>query len=220
MPTPRPSDATSEPAAHDVLVLVPVKAFDAAKERLAGVLGPGDRARLARELATGVVRAAAPHDVTVVCDDDDVAEWARSLGASVSWQPGAGLNRAIGSAYRDAGADGRSRVVVVHGDLAYPEPLSTLLDESAADADEVVLVADRRRDGTNVLSVPTGHDLTFRYGAGSYDAHVAEAVRLGLAVVAHVDDRLAWDVDVPGDLTPPPELGPWPATVGPRSGGA
>ena len=55
------------------VVLVPVKAFAAAKGRLAGVLdGPG-RAALARSMAEVVVAAAAPLPVVVVCDDDDVA---------------------------------------------------------------------------------------------------------------------------------------------------
>ncbi|MFZ4670277.1 MAG: 2-phospho-L-lactate guanylyltransferase [Microthrixaceae bacterium] len=220
MPTPRTSDAAPAATTGDVLVLVPVKAFAVAKVRLADVLDPDERARLARELAAGVLRAAAPHAVAVVCDDEDVAAWARSLGASVSWQPGAGLNRAIGAAYRDAGAAGRRRVVVVHGDLAFPAPLSEFVTRSAGGPDDVVLVADRRRDGTNVLSVPTGHELRFRYGAGSFDAHRAEADGLGLSVRVHDDDHLAWDVDVPGDLTPPPELGLWPSSLPPRSAGA
>jgi 2-phospho-L-lactate guanylyltransferase len=219
MATPRSPHAASAPATNAVLVLVPVKAFGAAKERLAQVLDPHERARLARDLAAGVVRAAAPHDVSVVCDDEAVADWARSLGASISWRPGDGLNAAIGAAYRDAGEAGRHRVVIVHGDLAFPEPLSQLVERPARTADEVVVVPDRRRDGTNVLSVPTGHDVRFRYGAGSFAAHRAEAERLGLAVRVHDDERLSWDVDVPGDLTPPSAWGAWPSGVGPRSVG-
>ena len=165
------------------------------------------------------MRAAAPHDVAVVCDDDDVADWARSLGAAVSWQPGTGLNGALGSAYRDAGASGWRHITVVHGDLAFPASLSRLVTDSAASPGEMLLVADRRRDGTNVMCAPTGHDLVFRYGAGSFAAHRAEAERLGLTAREHGDDHLAWDVDVPDDLTPPPALGPWPSTVGPRSVG-
>jgi len=58
-----------------VAVLIPVKAFGAAKGRLAEVLDGQARADLARSMATIVVAAAAPLPVTVVCDDDDVDAW-------------------------------------------------------------------------------------------------------------------------------------------------
>ena len=67
-------------------------------------------------------------------------------------------------------------------------------------ARQVVLVPDRRRDGTNVLSIPTGAGFTFKYGPGSFGRHRAEAARCGLAVVVLELDDLAWDVDEPGDL--------------------
>jgi 2-phospho-L-lactate guanylyltransferase len=66
---------------------------------------------------------------------------------------------------------------------------------------EVVLVPDRRRDGTNVLSIPIGTDFTFRYGPGSFERHREEAARCGLAVVVLELDDLTWDVDEPGDLS-------------------
>ena len=76
-------------------VLVPVKGFGAAKRRLAGVLGPTERAELARRMAERVVAAAAPLPVHVVCDDDEVADWAERAGTQVLWRPGHGLNGAI-----------------------------------------------------------------------------------------------------------------------------
>ena len=44
--------------------------------RLAPVLGPKARAALAREMAEHVLKAARPLPVVVVCDDEEVAEWA------------------------------------------------------------------------------------------------------------------------------------------------
>nr|MDP9021066.1 2-phospho-L-lactate guanylyltransferase [Actinomycetota bacterium] len=72
----------------DAAVLVPVKAFARAKLRLAPALDGPARESLARAMAARVVAAAAPLPVTVVCDDDDVAAWARTNGASVVWAPG------------------------------------------------------------------------------------------------------------------------------------
>jgi 2-phospho-L-lactate guanylyltransferase len=57
-------------------VVVPVKAFDSAKRRLAPAVGPEARAHLARSMAEAVIRAAAPLPVVVVCDDPEVRTWA------------------------------------------------------------------------------------------------------------------------------------------------
>ena len=64
----------------------------------------------------------------------------------------------------------------------------------------LVIVPDRRRDGSNVLCVPTACGFRFAYGPGSFQRHVAEADRLGLAVTVVDDDALAADMDHPEDL--------------------
>ena len=182
-------------------VLVPVKAFGAAKARLAPALDPAARAALARRMATRVVAAAAPLPVTVVCEDDDVAAWARSVGADVVWTPGRGLNGAVADGVAALEAAGADRIVIAHADL----PLASGL-ASVAVGTGVTIVPDRHRDGTNVLVVPAGAGFGFAYGPASYGAHVAEAARLGLTVTVVDSDDLAWDVDVPADLAyPEPE---------------
>ncbi len=186
------------------VVLVPVKAFAAAKGRLAGVLdGPG-RAALARSMAEVVVAAAAPLPVVVVCDDDDVAAWAAQVGATVVWTEGLGLNGAVDEGVRRLAEAGVARVIVSHADLPFASSLASLAE---ADDDAVLLVPDRRHDGTNVASVPTGRGFGFRYGAGSLSAHRAEAERLGLPVRLVESESLGWDVDEPADLRPPAHLG-------------
>src|SRR5687767_11462041 len=74
------------------VVLIPVKAFGAAKLRLAPALDAEERIALARSMAGRVVASAAPLPVAVACDDEEVAAWARALGATVVWTPGLGLN--------------------------------------------------------------------------------------------------------------------------------
>ena len=180
-------------------VLIPVKAFHLAKARLAGTLAPSERASLARAMASLVLAAAAPLPVYVVCDDDEVASWARSGGAEVVWRPGHGLNGAVTSGVLALADDGFTRAVVAHSDL----PLAMQLDRLASAAG-VVLVPDRREDGTNVAVVPTGATFTFAYGPGSFHRHLAEADRLGLAItVVREPDALGWDIDLPDDLAHP-----------------
>ena len=176
-------------------VLIPVKAFADAKGRLAGAVDADGRADLARTMASTVVAAAAPLPVTVVCDDDGVDAWARSVGAAVIRVHGPGLNRAVEAGVAALAADGVPQVVIAHADL----PRATRLDHCAA-TQGITLVPDRNLDGTPVLSVPTDAGFRFAYGPGSYAAHVAEAERLGLPWRSLHDPDLAFDVDDPADL--------------------
>lgn len=184
-------------------MLLPVKAFREAKVRLAGALDDVSRAALAREMATKVVRAAGPLPVSIVCDDDEVAAWAVTLGAEVIWRPGRGLNAAVTDGVDELGAVGFGQVIVAHADLPHALDLTWV-----ADFDGVTLVPDRRDDGTNVVCLPTRAEFTFAYGPGSFARHQAEAARLGLPVRIERERRLGWDVDTPDDLIAPDWLVP------------
>jgi len=180
-------------------VLIPVKAFRDAKVRLAPALAPAQRSALARSMATGVVAAAGKLPVWVVCDDHEVAHWADSVGATVLWMPERGLNRAVTEGVASLAAAGVQRVVVCHADLPHATTLAHV-SGSGDHGPDVVLVPDRQRKGTNVVSLPTASGFRFAYGPGSFDRHVAEAGRLALSVEIVDDPSLAWDVDVPDDL--------------------
>lgn len=179
-------------------MVIPVKGFHAAKLRLAPALSPAARAVLARQMATRVVEAAGDLPVTVVCEDLVVREWALEVGATVHWTPGLGLDGAVTAGVEAAAATGAERVVVAHADL----PLATGLDHVVGHTG-VLLVPDRRADGTNVLTIPAASGFRFSYGPGSFARHRAEAARLGLAVEVRADVALGWDVDVPDDLRLP-----------------
>lgn len=188
-------------------MLVPVKAFADAKARLASVLDPGRRERLARWTAERVVAAAGELPVFVVCDDEGVAEWAVAHGATVLWQPGVGLNAAVTSGVAELRARGVQHVVVAHGDLPRPAALPNVVTPGA-----VTLVPDSRRDGTNVVALPTAADFTFSYGPGSFRRHLLRAVAGGLAVAVRRDPLLSLDIDTPSDLAHPmvqEVLPPW-----------
>lgn len=184
-----------------VAVLIPVKSFAAAKLRLSPALDGPARAELARAMAERVLGAAAPLPVAVVCDDPLVASWAERLGAEVVWRPGRGLNPAVTDGVAHLARRGHRRVIVAHADLPLARTLAWV-----ADFDGVTLVPDRHGDGTNVAAVPTGAGFTFAYGAGSFDRHRAEAVRLDLPLRVVREPRLGWDVDRPADLDLPEGL--------------
>lgn len=176
-------------------MLVPVKSFSAAKVRLAPAMSPGARADLVRAMGARVVAAAQPLPVTVVCDDDEVALWARSLGASVVFQPGVGLNNAVNAGVAQLAGAGATEVIVAHADLPWAVGLARV-----AGYPGVTLVPDRRDDGTNVACVPTGAGFTFAYGPGSFARHRQVCDTLALPYRVLRDPRLGWDVDLPADL--------------------
>lgn len=176
-------------------VLVPVKAFEASKARLAPALAPEQRAHLAQWMATRVVEAAAPLPVFVVCDGAVVARWARGLDATVVWEPGRGLDAAVSDGVRHVAAAGFARVIVAHGDLPWAAALHELDRFPGA-----TFVPDARDDGTNVACLPTEAGFVFSYGPSSFKRHVAEARRLGLAVRIARRTHLGVDIDVPADL--------------------
>ncbi len=178
-------------------VLVPVKAFGQAKRRLDTALGPAERVRLAQAMAEQVLWAARPLAIAVVCDDTQVAEWARGHGALVIWEPGRGLNGAVEAGVDRLRAAGVEQVTVAHADL----PRATAL-ASVGDAAGITLVPDRFGNGTNVIVVPANAGFQFSYGPGSFARHRLESERVGLPPRIRDLPDLAWDVDEPADVVP------------------
>lgn len=207
MPTRRAADAVT------TAVVVPVRSFDGALSRLAGVLDRPRRRDLMRELAGRVVAAAQPHPVHVVTSDPEVAEWAGTVGAAAMrvGEPGPdpvrrlaaaaaveggepGLTASVTAAVERLTGIGVQRAVVAHADLPLVESLE------AAVGPGLTIAPDRHRDGSNVVCVPAVAGFRFAYGPGSFQRHLAEAGRLGLPVTVVDDPALAWDLDHPEDL--------------------
>jgi 2-phospho-L-lactate guanylyltransferase len=187
------------------MVLVPIKAFTAAKARLGDTLDAQERADLARELAATILAAAEGLPVAVVCDDDEVEAFALERGAATVRQVQPGLNAAVSEGAEWAAGLGFERVLVAHADIPRAADLARIAHVGHdAPVDVVVLVPDRHLDGTNVLVVPTRSGFEFAYGPGSFAAHQAEAARLDLEVVVVHDEALAWDVDTAEDLVTDP----------------
>jgi 2-phospho-L-lactate guanylyltransferase len=187
-------------------VLIPVKAFAQAKNRLHLALDARQRADLARAMAHRVVSAAHPLPVAIVCDDTEVADWAREEGALVVWEPGRGLNGAVEAGVAHLRTSGVVQVTVAHGDL----PRATDLAEVGG-APGITLVPDRYGNGTNVIALPASAGFQFSYGPGSFARHLQEAERLSQPVRVLDRPDLAWDIDEPEDVVPVDALGHLPA---------
>lgn len=185
-------------------VIIPLKGFTKAKERLAPVFDAPQRSLLAQLTATAVLDVTMKlPDVTrvvVVTDDESCAAWARSKGSEALIEAG-GLNPSVAAAYRNIG-NSVDWVMVCHADIVHPERLAALPSPGESQA---ILVRDRHRDGTNVLVLPAGEQFNFQYGPGSAEAHRQECEKRGIKPLEVIDNLLGIDMDTPEDLKMLPE---------------
>ena len=178
-------------------IVVPLKSFAIAKQRLRRG-GAREVSALVEQLALGVIRHCAPRRVVVLCESDDVEDFARRHRVEVRRTRAHSLNESIQSAYRDLG--GRlDRLIIVHGDLRLPQGLGDINPDEG-----VTIVTDHHGRGTNVLVVPTALDFRFAYGLDSATAHSSEARRLGVACHVITGSPWGFDVDEIADLETPP----------------
>jgi len=189
-------------------IVVPVRAFDLGKSRLAELFDPPEREALARAMADIVVSPSSTTGGTewfVVCDDDRIAAWATARGARPIQVSATGLNSSLEAARSPVlAATEADFVAIAHADLPLAHDLPAILSTHVArtDGDAVLIAPDRRRDGSNVVVVPRHlfGRWEFRYGPGSFTAHCTLAESLGATVVVIDEPRLATDVDTVDDL--------------------
>ncbi len=180
-------------------VIIPIKSFDGAKERLASTLDATERHKLAVYTASRVVAAAAPFSVFIVCDDDEVAHFAHQHGAVVVPQHVPGLNNAARLGLDAARKAGYVWGIIAHSDLPLATHFDHLVDQSMPKT-RIGLASDQFKDGTNVLVIATDSEFEFHYGPGSFRAHCDEATRRGYELQIIDDRALAVDIDTPADL--------------------
>ncbi len=184
-------------AAPMCAVVVPIRSFVEAKQRLADVLDDQRRVELMRTLAQHVLEVASSFATVVVSSDREVREVASAIGADVVADPGS-LDAAATLGQTWARDHGFLRVIVVHADLPYLTDLTPFAEP--ADRPVGVLVPDQRHDGTPILSIPADAAFEFAYGPGSFDRHQLAAARCGLTVTIPADTRAGFDIDLPDDL--------------------
>ena len=193
-------------------IIVPHRGLEAAKTRLAPMLDPDEREELAGQLLLHVLREAeaAADDVVVISPARALAELVESTGARLVVQRGMGLNEGLDQARSDALFDDISELAVLHGDLPNLQAsdiralIEGLPPEGAAG---VAIAPDRAGTGTNGLALRPPGVINFRFGVGSFAAHLAEVERAGVHLTVVDRNGLAFDLDTPEDLARWRELG-------------
>jgi 2-phospho-L-lactate/phosphoenolpyruvate guanylyltransferase len=186
-------------------VVVLIKDFGSAKQRLQPVLGPKSRRALARRNARLAVRAAAAGDhVLVVAGGEGVADLAETWGAEVLLEPRQeGQNVAAARGIARAVEGGAQAVLLLSSDL----PLVTidavrevLVSASRIEAPVAVAVPAVGRGGTNALYLRPPGAITLHFGSDSLAKFRQEAENAGVNFSVHQSDAMALDLDEPGDL--------------------
>jgi len=189
-----------------VWAIMPVKPLVRAKSRLASVLTPEQR----RKLSLGMMshnlsilkEVPSITGVLVISRDGKVLSIARELGAKTVQESGnPELNSALLRATELLKVWGAESILILPSDL----PLL-----SAEDVEQIVhlgrfttsivIAPDKDREGTNALLIHPPGLITYSYGIGSFDRHVANAQLEGAEVHIYESDRLALDLDTPEDI--------------------
>jgi 2-phospho-L-lactate/phosphoenolpyruvate guanylyltransferase len=211
LPIRSPAEAVGAAATGNVCVdvlaaaILPVKRFEAAKQRLAESLGAGARVALAAAMFSDVLgaleRAEALEPLVVVSGDrqvrDVVAGHEVVLIGDVNDK---GQSHAARSGLARAAALGCRRAALVPSDCPLLEP-SELDGLVAASADaDVVIVPDRHGTGTNALVLDPSGPFEPQFGPDSLRRHVEQAKRRGLTHSVERPPSLLLDVDTGDDL--------------------
>jgi 2-phospho-L-lactate guanylyltransferase len=187
-----------------VWAVVPVRSFRTAKQRLAAVLSPDDRAALARRMLVTVLTTLRDcrgvDGVIVVTDGDDVVAVAASFGRVVVRDDGGGLARAVAAGLA-AVPDGAPALVVL-GDLPAVSPRDVELLMAACPARGAAVAPDRHGLGMNALALRPASVLgPPPFGNPDSLDRLRRAAHAAAIPLVCVDrPGLAVDVDVPDDL--------------------
>jgi 2-phospho-L-lactate guanylyltransferase len=193
---------TAAPAAPAACwALVPLKRLVSAKQRLETALPAAERADLVGWMFAKVLdvlrRTEGLAGIAVVTPERAL------VPDDVLWiaDPGGGLNAALSAASVRLEAVGAQAVLTVPADvpLATPGEIAAVL--AAAASHPVVVVPDHWRRGTVALCLSPPSLFAPCYGETSFADHVAAARRAGVEPRLCDLPGLAFDIDVPEDVT-------------------
>lgn len=185
--------------------VLPVKRFNAAKQRLAAGLDGEQRRTLMEAMVGDVLEAigeARTIERTILVSGDPAAqELAAKVGAEVVPDPSdAGHVEAALAGIARAEAEGATCVVLLPGDcpLLDPRELDRLL--TGVPERYVGIVPDRHGTGTNALALSPPDAIVPAFGEGSCARHVAAARAAEIPFNVEELASLGLDLDTPADV--------------------
>jgi 2-phospho-L-lactate/phosphoenolpyruvate guanylyltransferase len=183
--------------------IVPVKALERAKSRLAGALSPAERRLLVIELLDCVLAALRRAPVArswVVSADPTILALAAARGATPLPDAARELNGALEQARDAARAAGAEAILVLPADVPLVAPADVAAMLALLAGADVALAPDAAGRGTNALALRADAALPFSFGVGSAERHLRLAEAAGLVARSYHAPSLALDVDDPASL--------------------
>jgi 2-phospho-L-lactate guanylyltransferase len=184
--------------------IVPIKALESAKRRLADVLTPDERRALmlamARDVLTALARCRALTGVLIVSRAPEADALAQAFGTErFAESPDADLSMALTQAAEHLGEHlGAKGVMIVPADvpLIAPEEIEEILAGHGA----VTVIPDDEHLGTNGLICTPPTVIGFSFDGRSFRPHLEAAAAVGANPRVVPSPRFALDVDTPDDL--------------------
>lgn len=192
--------------ADEIWAVVPVKEFDAAKQRLAGMLSPEQRRVLAATMVEDVLGtlAAVPElaGVVVVTCDPLATELARRVGARVTTEHARdGQTAAVAATAHALARDGVGAMLMVPGDIplvSIGEVVALVRAHGSAPAFSIVPAHDER--GSNAVLCSPPNAVPLRFGNDSFLPHLAAAREKAIEPTILRLPGIGLDIDRPEDL--------------------
>jgi 2-phospho-L-lactate/phosphoenolpyruvate guanylyltransferase len=187
------------------MILVPVKNFSDAKQRLSPVLKPAERRELALAMLEDVLSALAacsqPSNVALVTGDPEAIRRAQQLSFPViDDRSNFGESEAIAMATRICEQRGETEVLVLPTDI----PLVTAPEIERifrmAPPAGAVIVPSRELRGSNAVLRRPASLFPLKFGDDSFQPHLRAARLTGKPCVVLSAQGIALDVDRPADL--------------------
>jgi 2-phospho-L-lactate guanylyltransferase len=202
--------------------ILPVKSFDAAKQRLSSLLGSGSRQALAQAMfqdVLGALRKAEGLESIVIVASEPSVEFAAEDVVLIEDEIRDGQSPAAKTGIAWALEAGFERVLLVPGDT--PLIAAAEIDALLANApEEIVIVPDRHETGTNGLLLRPPAVIEPSFGPDSLARHVAAAEAAGVAHRIERVPSLMFDVDTSDDLAVVAEAIEASHAIAPRTRGA
>ncbi|MBP6470027.1 MAG: 2-phospho-L-lactate guanylyltransferase [Chloroflexi bacterium] len=191
---------------QEIWAIIPVKPLLMSKSRLAQVLSVAARAELMCGFLTRMLaelqQVSELAQILLVSSDPTVAAIARRFGVLLlaeerPW----GLNTAVTQAAHLAAAHGAAGILILPADLPFltAGDVRQLLAQRTGDVPMLVICSDDRGSGTNALFLSPPDTFTFQYGPGSFQKHLHEGDRWGMACQAVQCPGLQFDLDTEND---------------------
>ena len=187
-------------------LIVPVKNFDAAKQRLSPCLSPGERSRLYEVMLADVLDCVRQVEVidaiALVTRDQEAMKMATEYGAGVIIES---ANRSHTDAVRFAVEqlmeDGVGTMLTLPGDvpLVTPAEVNALIDAHVG-PEAFTIAPSRDHMGSNAVICSPPDIVSLQFGPDSFYPHLQQARRAGIEPAVVSLPGISLDIDTPADL--------------------